>query len=86
MLCRRRQAVLTAFTTASRRLGMTPESERHKDVWDAAAFGRSGTLNFTEVRQPWPREAVKAAVCDELPPRRGHQTRGQMQAHINAFV
>ncbi|MEU8983082.1 site-specific integrase [Streptomyces sp. NPDC048309] len=86
LLCRRRQALLNALTTASRRLGMTPESERHKDVWDAAAFGRSGNLNFTGVRQPWLREAVKAAVCDELPRRRGVQARGQMQTHINAFV
>ncbi|MBT2511801.1 hypothetical protein J7I98_39785 [Streptomyces sp. ISL-98] len=85
-LCKRGRRVLTAFTTAARRLGMTPESERHKDVWDATAFGLSGTIRFTEVRQPWLREALKATVCEELPRRRGSQLCHRMQNHINAFV
>ncbi|MET9607066.1 site-specific integrase [Streptomyces sp. NPDC006512] len=84
-LCKRGRRVLTAFTASSRRLGMTPESERRKDVWDAAAFGHSGTIRFTEVRQSWLREALKAAVCDDLPRRRGRKARQQVQNHIAAF-
>lgn len=50
------------------RLGATPESERHKDVWDLKIFtGQTGTLDFTRISQPALREAVKHWAYDDLP-------------------
>ena len=39
------------------RASLTPESEARKDVWDLAAFGLPGRLDFTRLRQPWLRES-----------------------------
>ncbi|WP_433257434.1 tyrosine-type recombinase/integrase [Streptosporangium sp. CA-135522] len=50
---------------------LSPETERVKDVWNAAAFGHSGSLDFTIISQPWLREAMKRWAYDDLPRRRG---------------
>jgi integrase len=64
----------------------TPESERHKDIWTAAVFGHSGTLRFTEISQPWLREATKRWAFDNLPRRRGDNGTMSVQFRINALA
>ena len=54
---------------------LSPETERHKDVWDLFVFGHGGSLTFTAISQPWLREAVKRWAFDDLPRRRGDQRR-----------
>lgn len=41
------------------RLNMSPETERHKDTWDGAAFGMTGYLHFEKISQPWLRKAAQ---------------------------
>lgn len=54
-----------------RRSRITPESERHKDLWDVSVFGMTGTVRFDAISQPWLREAVKIWAYNDLPRRRG---------------
>jgi hypothetical protein len=65
---------------------MTPESERHKDVWDLYAFGHSGHLVFTGITQPWLREAAKQWAYNDLPKRRGRAAGGVTRTHINGVA
>ncbi|MFJ3176403.1 hypothetical protein ACIPJK_37350 [Streptomyces roseus] len=80
------RGLVTSSRTAARRLGATPESERHKDVWDLAVFGHRGRLDFTRIHQRSLREAAKVWAYDELPRRRGSQVRASMQAPLAAMV
>lgn len=64
----------------------TPESERHKDVWNATVFGHSGTLRFGEISQPWLREAAKRWAFDNLPRRRGDSGSMSVQFRLNALA
>ena len=50
---------------------LAPESEARKDVWDLAAFGLPGRLDFTRLRQPWLRESARRRAAGNLPRRRG---------------
>jgi integrase len=68
------------------RRGLTPDSERHKDVWELSAFGLRGTLRFTEISQPWLREATKRWAFDDLPRRRGSGIGGILQSRINSMA
>lgn len=68
------------------RLFLTPESQRDLDVWGLAAFGVSGTLRFTEISQPWLREATKAWAFDSLPTRRGTFVAGVLQGRLVAIA
>lgn len=63
-------------------LGMTPETERVKDVWNLAAWGLSGTLDFTVISQHWMRDAVKHWAYDDLPRRRGGGVPGAVRARV----
>lgn len=68
------------------RLGATPESERHKDVWDLKIFtGQTGTLDFTRISQPALREAVKHWAYDDLPRRRGKRPGSAVQPYVTAM-
>ena len=67
------------------RAGKTPESERHKDVWDGAVFGHAGRLHFTDLHQPWLREAVKEWAYTALPQRRGKAV-SSIQEVVRAFA
>jgi integrase len=67
------------------RFGLTPETERHKDIWSGYAFGLDGNLYFNKISQPWLREATKAWALDDIPKRRG-KGRAAVQSHINAIV
>jgi integrase len=76
----------TIITTAVRRRGMTPETERHGDVWDLVAFGHRGTLTFAEISQPWLREATKRWAYDDLPRRRGDAVSAGAQDKVTAIA
>ena len=60
-----------SFTGLLDRAFATPESERHKDVWDARVFGHRGTISFTSIRQPWLRALAQQWAFEDLPTRRG---------------
>ncbi|WP_199199038.1 site-specific integrase [Amycolatopsis sp. CA-128772] len=80
------RALGNAFVVASRRLRLNPETERHKDVWDATVFGARGTLRFTGISQPWLREAAKAWAHEDLPRRRGGGAANTCQNRINCLA
>ncbi|MFB7236754.1 tyrosine-type recombinase/integrase [Streptomyces sp. NPDC056269] len=65
---------------------LSPETEVKKVVWNAAAFGLSGTINFTEVTQPWLREAAQQWALDDMPRRRGHSVRSVVQSHVSSLA
>lgn len=67
-------------------LGLTPETERHKDCWNAAVFGHRGTLRFTGISQAWLREAAKRWAFETLPRRRGNQAVGSIQSELAGLV
>ncbi|WP_199839622.1 tyrosine-type recombinase/integrase [Streptomyces sp. XY431] len=77
-------ALLGGARTAVRRLGLTPETERHKDIWELSAFGHRGRLFFTRIHQRPLREAMKIWAGDVLPKRRGKQARNSVQVVVNA--
>src|SRR5260370_3496703 len=68
---------------ASNLLRLTPETERHKDVWDLAAFGPRGTLRFTGMSESWLRQAAQHWCYDELPRRRGDKVGRIFADHIS---
>lgn len=67
-------------------LFITPESQRHLDHWNLAAFGYPGNIRFTGISQSWLREATKAWAFDNLPRRRGRGTAGSVQSNITSIV
>ncbi|MGA5563039.1 tyrosine-type recombinase/integrase [Streptomyces platensis] len=67
------------------RFGLTPETERHKDIWSGYAFGLDGYIYFDKISQSWLREATKSWALDDIPQRRGKR-RAAVQSHINAIV
>ncbi|WP_030767149.1 MULTISPECIES: tyrosine-type recombinase/integrase [unclassified Streptomyces] len=67
------------------RFGLTPETERHKDVWAGFAFGLDGKIHFEKISQPWLREATKAWALDDIPRRRG-KSRPHVQNRVNAIA
>ncbi|MGW3873032.1 hypothetical protein ACWD95_27495, partial [Streptomyces sp. NPDC005069] len=77
--------VATGFLKHLGRFGLTPETERHKDIWSGYAFGLDGSIYFDKISQFWLREATKAWALDDIPKRRG-KSRAAVQSHINAIV
>ncbi|MCM8551597.1 site-specific integrase [Streptomyces sp. STCH 565 A] len=75
----------TGFLKHLGRFGLTPETERHKDIWSGYAFGLEGNIYFDKISQFWLREATKAWALDDIPKRRG-KTRAIVQSHINAIA
>jgi integrase len=63
-----------------------PETEIAKDVWDGAVFGRRGFLTFTEISQPWLRDATKRWAAEYLAGLRSKQASGIVQARVSAVV
>ncbi|MGY0062951.1 tyrosine-type recombinase/integrase [Streptomyces sp. LZ34] len=80
------RSILAVALPALKRLGTTPETERHHDVWDLAVFGHSGRLDFTGLHQRPMREAMKVWAYDDLPRRRGKDVRGSCQMTITAMA
>ncbi|MFD3803687.1 tyrosine-type recombinase/integrase [Streptomyces sp. NPDC058619] len=68
------------------RFGLTPETERHKDIWSGYAFGLEGSLYFDKIKQPWLRAATQAWALDDIPQRRGADVRPHVQSQINAIA
>ncbi|MFB7648058.1 tyrosine-type recombinase/integrase [Streptomyces sp. NPDC056084] len=73
----------TGYVRHIARLGSTPETERHKDIWDASVFGLSGVFRFDDISQKWLREALQAWALDDIPKRYGNSPRGVVQRQIN---
>ncbi|WP_307530587.1 hypothetical protein [Streptomyces umbrinus] len=73
--------LVATFTTSIDRLGATPETERLKDIWDLVVFGMGGHLRFSDISQPWLREAAKAWAVEELPQRRGKRAHHGPRRH-----
>jgi integrase len=65
---------------------LDPETERCKDEWDLAAFGLSGGLAFTAIRQRWLREAAKRWAADDLPRRRGKVPATQVRHRLGSLA
>lgn len=80
------QQLHSVFLRTVLRHGRSPETERHKDEWDAWVFGHGGTVRFTKISQPWLREATKHWALDDLPKRRGASATNTVQAHVNAIA
>jgi integrase len=80
------RAFSNGFALACQRLRINPETERHKDVWDATAFGAKGTVRFTGISQPWLRDAAKSWAHEDLPRRRGRSIAGICQNRINCLA
>ncbi|MFD3422060.1 tyrosine-type recombinase/integrase [Streptomyces decoyicus] len=64
----------------------TPETEYAKDVWDLAPFGHRGSLVFTELSQPWLREAAKRWARDYLTRVRSRSTSSHAQQHLHGLA
>jgi integrase len=69
------QGVVNSLLGYVRRAELDPETERIKDVWQLAAFGHGGTLNFADISQPWLRQTAKRWAADDVPKRRGTRVR-----------
>lgn len=74
-----------AFVRYANRRGLSPESERHKDLWDLQVFGHTKWLRFVGITQPWLRQAAKMWAWDDLPRRRGDNVADAVQSHVNAL-
>jgi hypothetical protein len=74
-----------SFLKYAGHLQLSADEERHKDVWNAVAFGYRGTLRFTEITQGWLREAAKQWAYDDLPRRRGDRPAATIQAQLNSL-
>lgn len=85
-LSRANRILRDGLITHARRRGRNPETERHEDVWDLAVFGVNGMLRFTEISQPWLREATKRWAFDDLPRRRGRAIGGALQTRVNSIT
>ena len=72
----------SSLAAYSRRALLDPETERHKDVWDLAAFGHSGHADFTAISQHWLRQCARDYAVDDLSRRRGRDTGGRLRERI----
>jgi integrase len=81
-----RDHLTATIQTAARRALLHPDTERLKDTWDMAAFGKGGNLDFTGISQPWLRDAAKLWAFDYLPTRGGSKVTGAVQSRIHAVV
>lgn len=78
--------VLAVFQKHLRQRELTPETEMLKDVWDMAAFGRAGTLDFRKITQLPLREAAKVWMYNLIPTRRARRANDGAQNHVNAIA
>ncbi|MEU3889015.1 hypothetical protein [Streptomyces sp. NPDC029041] len=79
-------ALAKGFLKHVLRRTMSPETERHKDTWNGAAFGMTGYLHFEKISQPWLLRATQDWAVDDAPRHRGTNPRGAMQTQINCIV
>jgi len=79
-------AFLKGFAGHAGQLLLDPDTEKAKDVWNLAAFGQSGTLDFTTLSQPWLRATAKAWMLNELPQRRGKHIGGHARQQLRTIA
>jgi integrase len=84
--CAQDQHLLRALIRHVRLTAADANTEQNKDTWDLAVLGHGGTLVFTEITQPWLREAAKAWAANDLPRRRARRVAGITQGRINALT
>ena len=83
---RRARDVLTMeVQTAVRRAFSSPELERRRDIWDMAVLGHCGKLDFTEITQPWLRQAAMDWASEDTPKRRGRKVTDVVQCHVHSL-
>ena len=80
------RSIVSSFLLHLRRASATTETEKDKDSWDLALFGRGGRMSFTAISQGWLRETAKRWVLEELPRRRGRRVGGTVQAYVNSIA
>ena len=80
------RSIVGSFLLHLRRALATTETEKNKDSWDLALFGRGGRMSFTAISQGWLRETAKRWVLEELPRRRGRRVGGTVQAYVNSIA
>jgi hypothetical protein len=85
VLTRTDRSLARGFLKHIRRFGLSPETERHKDVWDASVFGLGGAFSFTGITQPWLREGAKAWALDDIPRRRGKSGKTTVQRTLKSL-
>lgn len=78
----RMPALARSLADYSRRALLDPETERDKDVWDLAAFGRRGLADFTAISQDWLRRCAKEWAVDDLARRRGRKQGNGLRERI----
>ena len=78
----RMRSLASSLAAYSRRALLDPETERHKDTWDLAAFGHGGQADFTAISQPWLRQCARDYAVDDLARRRGRNTGGRLRERI----
>jgi integrase len=61
------------------------EDEQRRVVWDLGVIGLPGTLDFTEITQPWLEAAMRWWAAEELPRRRATKY-GFMRDHIRSLA
>ncbi|WP_327368564.1 tyrosine-type recombinase/integrase [Streptomyces sp. NBC_01217] len=77
----------STIVKAARLAASDPETERHKDTWNAAVFGQGNqTIDFSKITQPWLREVVKYWVSEEMPRRRGKSVGSVMQGYVASMT
>ena len=54
-------------------------------VWDLGVIGLPGTLDFTEITQPWLQAATQWWAAEELPRRRAKKY-GFMRDHVRSLA
>jgi hypothetical protein len=72
----------SSLAAYSRKDLLDPETERHKDMWDLAAFGHYGHADFTAISQPWLRECARDYAVDDLARRRGRNVGSRLRERI----
>ncbi|MCX5317980.1 site-specific integrase [Streptomyces sp. NBC_00154] len=83
----RAKRLAVGFLKHLARFGLSPETERHKDTWDGAAFGLGkGFLHFENISQRWLRKATQQWAIDDLPRRRGKNPLPPVQRQINSIA
>lgn len=78
-------AFLKGFAGQAGQLLLDPDTEKVKDVWNLAAFGQSGVLDFTTISQPWLRAAAKVWMLNDLPQRRGKHIGGHARQRLRTI-
>ncbi len=78
-------AFLKGFAGRAGQLLLDPDTEKAKEVWNLAAFGQSGILDFNTISQPWLRGTAKVWMLNDLPQRRGKHIGGHARQRLRTI-